>query len=132
MEVTYTFMDKSEFNPRHPVAWLPDALVMHFFHETPDHVKKAIEDGFFNGASINDFETGGVEVMNAIIINALIGLQRDMKSEMGENDFYGMLTAYEMPQHFDEQFRILAEMSDAEQGCMTETEFNEAMGDEIN
>ena len=133
MEVSYNFMAASAFTPRAEVAWLPDYLIVHFFHETPSQVKQGIEEGFFDGRSVNDMPDGSPEVCDALVINALIGLQKDMKTQTDENDWYGMIDAYEMPQEYETCFRILAELSDREEGLMTESEFNEAMGaDEIN
>ena len=132
MEVTYRFMEGSDFTPLSIVAWLPDALVFHYFNETPNEVKQGIEAAFFDGNSINDYEDGSVEIMNALIINSLIGLQKDMRDECGENDWIGMINAYDMPQAIESGFRVLAELHDSELGGMTESEFNEAMGTEIN
>tara|TARA_R110002051_G_scaffold159299_1_gene230664 strand:- start:101 stop:508 length:408 start_codon:yes stop_codon:yes gene_type:complete len=135
VEVTYEWIERSSFSPNHEHANLPDHVITHFFDATPNVVKKAIEQEFI-GAKLEDLESGDGLIADALIINALIGLQHDIKQDFGVSDWEGMLNAYTMDDHYYEKFHILLTMDAkgyvATEDMMTEDEFKAAMGTEFN
>ena len=126
MEVTYDIMERSSFHPTHADANLPDFAISHFLEQTPNVVKKTIEECFL-GQSIKELEYDHPLVADAFMINALIGIQREIQQEFGEQDWSGMLKAYKMPDEYRESFGILHDMNEKANDRMTEAEFYDAM-----
>jgi hypothetical protein len=120
-------MERSSFHPTHADANLPDFAISHFLEQTPNTVKKTIEECFL-GQSIKELEYDHPLVADAFMINALIGIQREIQKEFGEQDWSGMLKAYKMPDEYRESFGILHDMNEKHNDRMTEAEFYEAMG----
>ena len=127
MEISYEIMERSSFHPTHADANLPDFAISHFLEQTPNTVKKTIEECFL-GQSIKELEYDHPLVADAFMINALIGIQREIQKEFGEQDWSGMLKAYKMPDEYRESFGILHDMNEKHNDRMTEAEFYEAMG----
>lgn len=126
MEVTYEIMDRSSFHPTHADGRIPDFAISHFLEQTPTVVKKTIEECFL-GQSINELEFDHPLVADAFMINAIIGIQRELQKEHGEQDWAGMLKAYQMPDEYRESFGILHDMNEKANDRMTEAEFYDAM-----
>jgi hypothetical protein len=132
VEITYDIMSRSSFTPTHPDAKLPDFAISHFLEETPNTIKRTIEECFI-GQSIKDCNPKSKIVADALMINALIGIQREVQETFGEQDWAGMLKSYDMPIEYRESFGILHDMNEKNNDRMTEGEFYEAMGsDELN
>ena len=103
---TFEVQDASSFVAVMSGALLPDAMIAHYSEETPWFVKRAVEMLFFQGRELSELDP--TEAADAFYINALVALQRDMKSIAGEADWDGMLNAYLMPDNYKAMFQNFA------------------------
>tara|TARA_B100000029_G_scaffold457105_1_gene485580 strand:+ start:132 stop:539 length:408 start_codon:yes stop_codon:yes gene_type:complete len=86
---------------------LSDLLISDSVNQSPDFIKLGIEALFFNGQPISKLPDQ--EMADALVINALFRVQKDLFVEHGQHDIPGMLTAYHMPVSYEDAFKLVGE-----------------------
>tara|TARA_Y100000310_G_scaffold262258_1_gene271879 strand:+ start:307 stop:717 length:411 start_codon:yes stop_codon:yes gene_type:complete len=100
--MNYSVINASSFRVLSPGAMLPDSVIYQLIEETPWFVKHTIELLFFDGVHLENLSYR--QAADAFVINAIIGIQRDMKLDIGGNDWEGVYDCYSMPDEYRKVF----------------------------